>query len=172
MRKGLTTSFKIIKFIFDLIRTALYFEVLLCKAAIISIGISGVVFMLYKLYQLYVYLHITKNFLIPTIIIIFIIVLIPLCMIAWFWYYLVLILYYLIAYLDYPLDSDNDVLLNIQKFMENLKYKLVPGKRDQLAQKLGFKDMAEFEKFDNSLSDSIGTYNKNDIEQFRKDNKN
>ena len=56
--------------------------------------------------------------------------------------------------------------------MENLKYKLVPGKRDQLAQKLGFKDMAEFEKFDNSLSDSIGTYNKNDIEQFRKDNKN
>ena len=32
--------------------------------------------------------------------------------------------------------------------------------------------MAEFEKFDNSLSDSIGTYNKNDIEQFRKDNKN
>ena len=93
-------------------------------------------------------------------------------MIAWFWYYLVLILYYLIAYLDYPLDSDNDVLLNIQKFMQNLKYKLVPGKRDQLAQKLGFKDMAEFEKFDNSLSDSIGTYNKNDIEQFRKDNKN
>lgn len=172
MRKGLTTSFKIIKFIFDLIRTALYFGVLLCKAAIISIGISGVVFMIYKLYQLYVYLHITKNFLIPTIIIIFIIVLIPLCMIAWFWYYLVLILYYLIAYLDYPLDSDNDVLLNNQKFMENLKYKLVPGKRDQLAQKLGFKDMAEFEKFDNSLSDSIGTYNKNDIEQFRKDNKN
>lgn len=52
MRKGLTTSFKIIKFIFDLIRTALYFGVLLCKAAIISIGISGVVFMLYKLYQL------------------------------------------------------------------------------------------------------------------------
>ena len=61
MRKGLTTSFKIIKFIFDLIRTALYFGVLLCKAAIISIGISRVVFMLYKLYQLYVYLHITKK---------------------------------------------------------------------------------------------------------------
>ena len=172
MRKAFTKSFKIIKFIFDLIRTALYFGVFLCKAATISIGISGIAYMLYKLYQLYMYLHITKNFLIPTIIIIFIIVLIPLCMIAWFWYYLVLILYYLIAYLDYPLDSDNDVLLNIQKFMENLKYKLVPGKRDQLAQKLGFKDMADFEEFDNSLSDSIGTYNKNDIEQFRKDNKN
>ena len=166
MRKVFTKSFKIVKFIFDLIRTVLYFGVLLCKAAIIGIGISGAAFMFYKLYQLYVYLHITKNFLIPTIIIIFIIVLIPLCMIAWFWYYLVLILYYLIAYLDYPLDSDNDVLLNIQKFMENLKYKLVPGKRDQLAQKLGFKDMAEFEKFDNYLSDYIGTYNKNDIEYY------
>lgn len=167
MRKVFTKSFKIVKFIFDLIRTVLYFGVLLCKAAIIGIGISGAAFMFYKLYQLYVYLHITKNFLIPTIIIIFIIVLIPLCMIAWFWYYLVLTLYYLIAYLDYPLDSDNEVLLSIVKFFEELKYKCIPGERDRLAQKIGFKDMQEFEEFTDSTSDTVGMFNKNDIEAFR-----
>lgn len=172
MKKVFVRAFEIVKFMFDLIRTVLYLGVYICKTAVIGAGIFGAAFMIYKMYQLYIYLHITKSFMIPTTVIVLLIALVPVSGIATILYYIVSTAYYFVACLDYPLDSDNDVLLNIQKFMEDLKYKLVPGKKDQLAQKLGFKDMAEFENFDNSLSDSIGTYNKNDIEQFRKNNKN
>lgn len=159
-------AFETIKFVFDLVRTVLYFITWIIRIAVIGTGLFGAAFMIYEVCQLFIYLNEKTNN-IPLTVLILVFVIIPLSCIAEIWYYIVLLAYYLVSGMEIPLIWNNDVLVEIEIFFEGILYRLVPSLRDEQVRMLGFKDMKEFEEFNKYDTRTMYTYSKADIEEFR-----
>lgn len=160
-----------LKFIFDVIRLPFYFTILACRLLIIGSGVAGVCFTIYQIYQGFIHFRIYEDFgIIGTIIAIFI-VLIPLSGIGYIWYNIIYILHGILqVFISYPFEWNNDVLVNIQCFFEDLPYYLIPGKKDEVVQMIGFKSTEDLEKFDETHPDLYKQYTKDDIDNFYKSN--
>lgn len=158
--------FEIIKFIFDLVRTILYFITLIMRVAAIGIGLFGAAFMIYEVYRLFLDFNVRTNS-VPLTVLILAFILTPLSGIAWVWYYIVQIAYYLACDIGIPFDWNNDVLTEVQIFFEDIPYKLIPSKRDELVRMLGFKDMKEFEEYNKWDTRTMCMCSEADIENFR-----
>ena len=159
-------TFEIIKFIFDLVRTVLYFITWIMRIAAIGIGLFGAAFMIYEVYQLFLYFNVRTNN-IPLTVLILAFILIPLSVIAQIWYYIVQIAYYLACGIGLLFDGNNDVLNELGIFFEDIQYKLIPSKRDEQVRMLGFKDMNEFEEFNKWDTRTMCIHSEADIERFR-----
>ena len=166
MKTFFVKAFEIIKFIFDLVRTVLYFITWIMRIVAIGIGLFGAAFMIYEVHQLFIYFNEKINN-IPLAVLIVAFILIPLSVIAQIWYYIIQIAYYFACCIGLLFDWNNDVLTEVGIFFENILYKLIPSKRDEQVRMLGFKDMNEFEEFNKYDTRKMYIYSKADIENFR-----
>ena len=167
MRTFFEKAAEAIKFIFDLVRAVLYFITWIMRIAVIGTGLFGAAFMIYEVCQLFQFFNAKTNS-IPLAILIILFVLVPISWIAELWYYIVLLAYYLVAGMGIPLDWNNDVLVEISYFFDDILYRLVPSLREEQVQMLGFENMKEFEEFTEYNTRVNYMFSKADIEEFRK----
>lgn len=166
MREFFEKTIEIVKFIFDFVRTIFFILTWIIKMAAIGVGLFGAAFMIYELYHLYLYCSVTKGFSIPITIVIFFLVAGPVYIIGTIWYYLIQTVYYLIGLISIPFYANNDVLINIGCFFEDILYSLSPHKRNTLAKQLGFEDWNEWQEFNEQDTSVMRIIPREEIEKF------
>ena len=156
---------EIIKFIFDLVRTPFFLALWVIKLTIATFGVGLGADLIYKAYKIYSSLNIK----IAGSILFFIAAFFVITLAGYAIFYAVKFLWGIIFLAEIPFTYDNDIVVNIECFFEDIPYYLFQSKRDEQAKFLGFENMAEFEEFSKTHSELYKQYSIEDIESFRKE---
>lgn len=152
-----------VKLVFDLVRLPFYFIVVAAKLFIIACGIGCAAYLVYKGYKLYSAWNLG-----PIGTFIFLFLVLPVAVgIGKGLYYIVFLICAFVGLAAIPFKYENDIVVDIECFVEDLPYHLFSWKRDEQAQFLGFKNMAEFAEFNKTHNELYKQYDQEDIEEFR-----
>lgn len=155
-----------VKFLFDLVRLPFYFMIFVAKMLVIASGLLLAALIVYEIYNLFKYFHLS---IIGSITVLFLTL--PLFLgIGKAIYYITMLFYSFVGLFAIPFKYDNDLVSEIECFFEDLPYYLLPWKRDEQVQMLGFKNMEEFKKFNETHNEIFKQYDQEDIEIFRAEN--